>query len=185
MRPIEQGALSGSFVLRHRESLREKFGADALRTALAALSAEASTAIANAGKVGWVPVEAVDELFNVVARQRRLEPAVLHKELSELATEHTVRSVWRVLLRFTSDAQLVAQTPVFYRKAWNRGALTAALERPGFATLTLSSWPDAPEFTVRGLQLSVARVLELAGRDSVRIIHERTEDGAKYQATWK
>lgn len=177
--------MSGSFVLRHRESLREKFGVDALRAALGALSAEASTAIANAGKVGWVPVEAVDELFNEVARQRKLNPTVLHKELSELATEHTVRSVWRVLMRFTTDAQLVAQTPVFYRKAWNRGALTAELVKPGFAIMTLSSWPEVPEFTVRGLQLSVGRVLELAGRDAVRIIHERTEDGARYQATWR
>lgn len=184
MRSIEEGALAASFVLRHRETLREKFGADALRAALGALSAEASRAIADAGKVGWVPVEAVDELFSEVARQRGLDPAALHKELSELATEHTVRSVWRILLRFTTDAQLVSQTPVFYRKAWNRGALTAELPKSRFAIITLSSWPGVPEFTVRGLTFSVGRVLELAGREDVHITYDRTDDGVRYQATW-
>lgn len=184
MRPLEDGALSGSFVVRHREILREMFGADALRAALDALSPEASAAIASASKVGWVPVEAVEELFEVVAKQHGRDPKELHVELSRRSTEHTVRSVWRLLLQVTTDAQLVSQTPVFYRRAWNRGALTARLIKPGFAIMTLSSWPGVPDFTVRGLLTSVGRVLELAGRNDVRIVHERTDDGASYEATW-
>lgn len=184
MRPIEEGALNGSFVVRHRELLREKFGADALRAALGALSPEASKAIADASKVGWVPVEAVEEMFAEVARRQGLDPVLLHKELSQRATEHTVRTVWRLLLQFTTDAQLVSQTPVFFRRAWNRGSLTTELVKPGFAVMTLSSWPGVPEFTVRGLQISVARVLELSGRQDVRITYARTDDGARYEATW-
>lgn len=185
MRPIEQGALSASFVVRHRELLREKFGQNAVQAAFAALSPEASKAIGEATKAGWVPVDAVAELFDVVASQQGQDPAELHRELSRRATEHTVRSLWRMLLQFTTDAQLVSQTPVFFRKAWNRGALTTELSKPGVAVMTLSSWPQVPEFTVRGLETAVGTVLTLAGRENVHITHQRTDDGVRYQASWR
>src|SRR6185295_121368 len=108
MPSIEDGALSGAFVIRHREIFRELFGADGVRRIISELSPETARAVTEATSTGWVLVAAVDELFAVAARCTNREASALHREVGALATERTIRTVWRVLMRLTTDAQLIS-----------------------------------------------------------------------------
>jgi hypothetical protein len=184
MRPIEDGALSGSFVLRHREILREKLGANVFAAGLATMAPDLRAAIDSVPRAAWVPVDAVEALFAAAAKGADRDVRELHGEVVAIATDITIRSIWRVLLRLTSDAQLIAQTPVVYRKAWNRGTLIVQSASKGGAELALTSWPDMPEFAAHGVQVAVERALTLAGRKSVSITAAPTADGFRYSARW-
>ena len=89
-----------------------------------------------------------------------------------------MRSVWRILLRLTSDESLVARVPVFYPKSWNRGRLVARLVGPGKAESRLDGWPNVPEYTVRGVRIAFETTLRLAGRKDIESSVERHADGA-------
>lgn len=184
MRSIEEGALSGAFVVQHRETLRTFLGPEVARQLVSSLSAEASRAITEATATGWVPVEAVEELLAAVARHLGRDVESVHAELSAIASERTIRTVWRVLVRLTTDAQLISQTPVMYRKSWNRGMLTGLLHEPGRATLTLGSWPGLPDFTARGVKFTVESALRLANRKNVHVTCNKTVGGARFSVTW-
>jgi len=52
------------------------------------------------------------------------------------------------------------------------------------AELTLASWPDVPDFTMRALRLGLGHALTVAGRNDVQVTGKRTPDGAVFSATW-
>ncbi|HVU00152.1 MAG TPA: hypothetical protein VHE30_00320 [Polyangiaceae bacterium] len=176
--------MSGAFVLRQREILREMFGAEVQAQVAAALSPDTSRAVLGAHGNEWVPVAAVEEFFVAAARATKTDVATLHERVGGLASERTIRTVWRVLMRLTSDAQLMSQVPVLYRKAWNRGTLTGRMVGTRDSTLELVSWPDVPEFTMRGVKIAVAQALALAGRRGAIVTYRRTPDGASFAVRW-
>jgi hypothetical protein len=165
--------------------LRDKVGRDTVDAAMNDLAPDVRGAIEQGPMPGWVPVEAIAGLFDAVARRTNQDPGALHAEVVAVATEQMIQSVWRVLVRLTTDSQLVSQTPVYYRKAWNRGTLSAEIPSKNNATLTLASWPAVPDFTIRGLQVALERTLTLAGRKDVVLTPTRTSDGVHYAAKWR
>lgn len=183
--PIEEGALSGAFVVAHRSILRERCGELQVREALATLPPEWRAAFTEATPTTWVPAAVVDAFYRAMAARLSRDVADLHVEIAQLVSERMIRTVWRILLQLTTDTQLVAQVPVFYAKTWNRGTLTARSTGRGRAQATLIGWPGAPEFVLRGVRIAIVRALQLAGRRAPRVESEATEDGARFDAEWE
>jgi hypothetical protein len=181
---IADGALSGTFVVRHRELFKQRFGEQTLRRALELLPAEVRDAFSTATAQSWVPVVHVQAVYDAMARVLGRDPVDLHFEIGRAASEQTVRALWRALLRISSDSVLVSQAPVFYPKAWNRGTLHVKLLEPGHAEARLDGWPDAPAFTIRGVRIALEVVLNLAGRKNIEVQMERTPVGAVFRARW-
>ena len=181
----EYGALTGSFVLRHRELVRQRFGEAALAATLDSLSTAQRSQILDVTPLGWIPVSTIEAFFDALGRVVGRTAEDLHFELGPLAIEHMVRSVWRILLRLTSDESLVARVPVFYPKSWNRGRLVARMVAPGQAEARLDGWPNVPEYTVRGLRISLETTLRLAGRKDIMSSIERHPDGAMIYVRWR
>ena len=154
-------------MLRHRELVRQRFGEAVLTQALADMTPAQQSAVRGATPFAWVPVSTVEAFYEQVARVVGRTPAELHFEIGPLVIEHTVRSVWRILIRMTSDESLVARVPVFYPKTWNRGRLMARLVGRGHAEARLDGWPNVPEYTVRGLLIAFETTLRLAGRNDI------------------
>jgi hypothetical protein len=96
-----------------------------------------------------------------------------------------MKTVWRALLRLTTDNALITRTPVIFSRSYNRGRLTASIPVPGRGEITLDEWPDAPEWPLRATRIGVETVLRLAGRKDVRVVAERRPQGAFFLATWR
>ena len=184
MNSIDDGALNGTFALRHREIFKELFGEEVLRAAIADLDADARKAVEQLTPSSWIPVSAMEDLFAAVAKRVGRDPGDLHGEMAHIASERTIRTLWRILLRLASDEALVARAPVFYSKTWNRGTLLVRVVKPGLALGELKGWPDTPAMAVRGVRIAMSQALTLTGRRGVHVEATRTADGARYEIRW-
>jgi hypothetical protein len=95
-----------------------------------------------------------------------------------------MRTVWRLLLRVSSDRALVSRAPVLFAKAYNRGRLEAHFPRPGAGEIHLSEWPNPPEWPLRATRIGIETVLRLAGRRSIQMRVARVDGGALFSARW-
>ncbi len=178
--------VSGTIVSEHRKLFAERLGSDLVDRALAKLPTDVRGLVIEAMPSGWIPLSAFESAYEVVAKEAERDVPGFHTEIGRLAIERTFSSVWRVLLRVTTDNALVTRTPVIFSKSYDCGKLVARIDKPGEAQLVLTEWPDVGEFPLRSLSNGVVTVLRLAGRKGVewRAV-DRTADGALMSATWR
>ncbi|MFW6049916.1 MAG: hypothetical protein ACODAU_02010 [Myxococcota bacterium] len=178
------GRLAGSLVVDQRETLRVLLGDDGYGRVLDAVPREAREEYEQALGVSWVPTEVVDEVVRTAARYVGRPLLEFHSDLTRRNLERTLRGIWRVLLRFTSDQALIQRTPVFYRKSYDTGALEGSIPEPGHAVSTLRGYPGISDVQLTGLRVGIETVLSMAGRLDVRGRHRRTADGAVIDCFW-
>jgi hypothetical protein len=135
--------------------------------------------------LSWVPLATVARVVDVVAAAARVNPERLIDDAVRRAVERTFKTVWRVMLRFTTDAALIARTPVVYSLSRNIGRLGSRMLSPGKAQVTLSDWVGVSARHVRTLGISIATVVTLAGRKDVAVTSTPTLDGAIFHLTWR
>jgi hypothetical protein len=176
--------MSGALARDELAILERQIGADAYRRTMAALPADARSEIVGLTAVGWIDVEIIKSVFVTAARETGREPERVHRDAIYAGMEQTFRSVWRLILRVTTDNALVTRTPLVYAKSFDTGTLRARITSPGRAELLLDGWPNGEEFSLRGVAIGVEATLKLAGRKNVKVSHYRTADGAKYLASW-
>jgi hypothetical protein len=134
--------------------------------------------------LSWVPVTTIARVIDEVAAVAGVDPEPMIDEAVRRAVERTFKTVWRVLLRFTSDEALIARTPGIYARSRNVGRLTARMLEPGIAELVLSDWPGVSTRHMRTLGVSMAQVAELSGRRDPCFAYTPTRDGAVYRLSW-
>jgi len=178
-------AVSGALATNLRAVVTELLGESAVRSALARVPADARRDFETVTSLGWIPITSLEAVFGELARSNGQTIAELHENVARISVERTLRTVWRVLLRLTTDAALMSRTPVLFARAYNRGKLEAHIPTPGRANVTLSDWPNAPEWTLRATRIGIATVLRVAGRKNVRIGCERKPQGATFAVTWQ
>jgi hypothetical protein len=177
-------SLSGVNVMFVRELLLEKLGKEGLERLKAAMPADAREAYFGATSVDWVPVEYVNLMNTRAAELLEMTVMEFTTTMARVSVERTLHTVWRILLRFTSDEAIVTRTPVFFARSFNVGKLATQIQGPGMARIRLTEWPDAPQLTLVGIQMGIETVLRVAGRKQVRVNLHRTADGAEFLATW-
>jgi hypothetical protein len=184
--PDDPAHMSGAIVVEHRKLFVERFGEHRVERALARLSPERRDEFASALPSTWLRLDTVEAVYEAMAAELGREVASVHFEVGRLAVERTLKTVWRLLLRFTTDAALLARTPVIFGRSFDRGHLSAVIDKPGHAWLTLAGWPNLPEFPIRSACNGIATVLQLAGRkDPHADVVERRPDGALLVAYWR
>ena len=184
---MTEPCLSGLTVINSRQSLEEIAGKDVVLRALEDLPDEEREQYLSIGPDSWLPVRIADEVQRAVAREAGIpvgEFAGFVRQFSHRSVERMVSTVWKVLLRFTSDKALVERTPELFSKTYNVGRLAAAVEGPGQGTVTLDEWPDVSDEQMIGTAAGIEAVLQTAGRKNVQIRWQRTATGARYVATW-
>ena len=167
----------------HRLLVKE-CGGDAVERALARLPDAVREEWTAATPVGWGEADTVEAVFTEVARQATRDVAEVLVAITRAATERAFRTMWRILLRLTSDRALVTRAPLMHRKSFAQGELTAEVPQAGRGELRLSGWPDVSDFHLRSFAAGIAAVLELAGRRGVRCAWERAPGGARFALTW-
>jgi hypothetical protein len=184
---LSEPCLSGQTIINSRQSLEEIAGADVVERALAGLPEEEREQYLSVEPESWVPVRIADEVQRAVAREAGIpvgELAGFVRAFSHRSVERMVSTVWKVLLRFTSDKALVERTPELFSNTYNVGRLSASADGPGKATVTLEGWPDISDEQMIGTAAGIEAVLQTAGRKNVEIRWQRTPSGALYAAKW-
>jgi hypothetical protein len=184
--PDEQGRplVSGAVFVEQRKVLEDVAGVGAVASALASLPVDHRNELEQLRPVSWFSVDLQNEFIEAVARAAGRDPYELNHECTKVGVERTLRTLWRVLLRFTSDNALVSRCPIFYSKNYDAGSLSAEIGEPGCATIVLSGWRAPPRMDIEGIGTGIATVLECAGRRDVAMRWKRQPEGALYTATW-
>lgn len=181
---MAKGSVSGGLIVDQRETLGQILGPEGYRTVMQSVPESVRAAYEGAISVSWVPTEVVDQVVTAAARHQGKAPVTFHAELTRRNMENTVSSLWRVLLRFTSDRALIQRTPLFYRKTFDTGTLEGDIPEPGHSVTTLRGYPEISDIHLTGLRVGIETVLSAAGRQNVRGAQERTADGAVVECWW-
>ncbi len=176
--------VGGTIVCQARDILRETCGAEVFEPAVASVPEPVREEYLSATPISWVRVSTLEAVVGACAARCGRDPLDLNDEVSRLGTERAFGTVWRVFLRFTTDAALISRTPVIYAKTYDRGRIVPRITQPGVAEVDLVELPSPPEFMVRGLGTGIQTTLRCAGRDDARVRVESTADGVRYHCRW-
>ena len=181
---MSEPTISGALITQHRAILVELVGEAVLARALAKLTPADREALEGATSLSYIPIRAADAMYRAIGHESGRDYVHLHEQVSRTAVDRALKTIWRLLLRFTSDEALVARTPVIFTKAFPQGVLVSRITGPGRAEIRVESWPNMPEYAIRGTRIAVESVLRLAGRSNVKTTSETTPTGCVYQTSW-
>lgn len=179
--PVANGAL----ILKERSALESLVGKEAVERGLMRVSAEVRDAYENMTSMTRIPTDFVEAVYYAVAEEVGRDPLALHREIVREGVEDALKSIWRIFLRFTSDAAIVRRTPVFFSKGISQGTLESQMLGRGRAEIRLVGWPEASDMQINGIKAATQAVLECSGRKGVRLRHDRTIDGCRIEAEWR
>ncbi len=178
-------ALSGAVYIKNVQVFREVVGFEPVSRALASLTPQQRDELESAVPAAWISVTAIDALYTGIAREAGRDLWELYPEVVQVGISQTLRSVWRALLRLTSDRALLRRTPLIYARGHSVGSIEPRILEPGRAEVVLSGWPDMPNLRRLGVASGIRATLEVAGRKDVQVEYDETPDGAVYRVRWR
>ncbi len=177
--------IAGTIVQNHLKILSERFGESRIQAALDTLPEGAREALRMARPMSWLPVADFDAFYSAISSELGTMPSKLQQETASAALEQNLRTVWRMMLKLTSDSALIKRTPMLFSKVYNTGQLESTILEKGKARVTLSKWPHITAFPIRSLATGIETVLRVAGRNDVRVEPKETQDGASFTVYWR
>ncbi len=180
----EHPRLSGAILVDNLRTLREIAGDQAVCAGLDALDAGTRVSFSSATTLTWVPAPEFERFFTAAASSVGRNRDALQDEVSRRAIERTLSTLWRVILRVTTDNALISRTPLLYSKTFDAGEMQSHIDAPGRAEVLLLGWPSVSDFHARGIARGIETVLRCSGRKAARVTWARRGTGAAYQATW-
>jgi hypothetical protein len=180
----EPPRLVGQSVRDIRWALERTLGPEVVERALASLPEPIRSEYAEASPLEWVPYATVVSAHEAIAREGNTTMEAMLELAVPLAVERAFKTVWRILLRFTSDDSLISRTPLLYSKTRSKGRMTARRISPGLAVAEIEGWSGMPPRDVRAIALSIETTLRLCGRENVTCSAEPTANGARYEIRW-
>jgi hypothetical protein len=183
--PAAEPRMSGSIILEHRKVIVERFGLEVLNEAVASLSEAQRQEFEEVRPSSWVRISTMEAFYASLANGLGRRVADVHVEIGRLAIERTLKTLWRIFLRFTSDEALITRSPVIFSKSFDCGRVESTIPRPGQGVVTLHDWPNVTDFPVRGLCNGITTLLVLAGRNNVTTrVTTRTPEQTVIAVTW-
>jgi hypothetical protein len=176
--------ISGTIVCGTRDLLRARLGEAGYERLKELLPEGVRESYAMATHIDWLPVSDFNLSYGAGASLLGKSVDELAGELAREGTLRTMRTVWRVLLRFTSDEALMTRAPLLYTKTFDTGRASTVFETPRRARVTVKGWALMPAISMLTLGVGIEAVLQAAGRGEAKVKAERSEDGVEYLATW-
>ena len=175
---------SGALIAKERKVLEEIVGESTVERALRGMPVELRQSYETITALTKIPTETVERVYEAVAREAGRDVFRLHRDVVRTSVEQALKSIWRVLLRFTGDEALVRRTPLFFNRGLSKGRLESSMVSPGKAEIRLTGWAGVSALQINGIAAAIEAVLSCAGREGVRVESHRTLDGACLIATW-
>jgi len=177
--------VAGSNLITSRRVVRELVGSEVFERALAALTKEERAAFMDSTVLSWVPVALIDRSMEEIARAAGITPEELVVNATRIAQAEMLHTIYRVLMRITTDEALIGRTNTFYAKVYDTGTLSSVFPAPGRATVTLAGWPSISSLQIAGLGAGIETTLRCAGRKEPRVSGKRSPDGVVYTCSWR
>jgi hypothetical protein len=182
--PSEE-TITGTMVRSHLEALRERVGTAAFEQVLSEMSTEQQEELGLVTPLSWVRIATLNDLYGRLGPLVGLSLEELHVEIASLVVGKAVTTVWRALLRLTTDDMLISRSPVLFKRAYQQGRLEVRRAAPGHAQIEVVEWPSMSDFAMRGLRVGIESTLRAAGRKHARGTARRTPGGAVLFFEWK
>ena len=181
---MNEARASGTLIAKEREVLESIVGREVVARALRSLPDYIQDEYNSVGPMTKIATLTVETVYEAVAHEAGRDVMRMHRELVRTSVEAALKTLWRILLRFTSDEALVRRTPLFFSRGLSRGKLTSRIVSPGSAEIRLTDWPGVSDMQINGIAAAAETVLSCAGRENVRVDGQRTLDGACMIARW-
>jgi hypothetical protein len=181
----EEVRSAASVIQNQLHLLEEIAGSERFEQALSHLPDDYREELAALTSVGWCRLAAANTLIRSVAFELGRDPVELADTITQRSLIRNFRTVWRVMLRFTTDEALMQRTSLIYEKTSDQGKLRATLPRPGRADLEFECWPNVDPIDLSGLAVGIRTVLEIAGRKHVKVSYSGYAPRLYYRAAWK
>lgn len=177
-------SVSGISMANFRDALVSIYGADAVRSGLARLDPESRILVEQASAHAWIPATVLADAVDAWALAAETDARELTERGVRLGVRTGFATIWRLLLRVTTDEALIARTPSIYSRTRNVGELKAELRLPRLARLTLTGWSEITDRQLYSLAVSFEEILEITGRTHARAHYRRTADGGIFDVSW-
>ena len=177
--------IAGTTVLETRKVFEEMVGAPMVAAAVARLPEADRRLYVEALPISWTPPRITDQLTIEISRLDGRSAENLAIASARLSVERSLRTVWRMLLRVTTDEMLVTRTPTIFGRSYNCGLLVSRIARPGVADVALKQWPEVSDLQIVAIGAGIEAALRVAGRQNLRMTWKRMLDGAQWAITWR
>lgn len=164
--------------------VEERHGRALLDRALAPLPQDVRDEYLNATPVSWVRASTDYTVHDAVAALVGQPAEPFHLELLREAMHRSFKTLWKVLLRMTTDNALIARTPSIYRRTRNTGEMVSRLVAPGQARLELRQYPGLTARDTAALGAGLEVVFHLTGRNNPHATSQLVVDGADFELRW-
>src|SRR5688500_5902211 len=121
--PAAEPSAAGATIQTLRRVMAEMGAVNVMASALTKMPAKDREEFDPVTPMSWLPLTSTIAAVECIAAEARPHPDELMDEAVRRAAEQMFRTSWRLLLRFTTDAALIARTPVIYSKWRNVGML--------------------------------------------------------------
>ena len=176
--------ISGAMVRSHIAALQTRVGPALYDQLFNQLGREDQEDLRLVTPLSWVRIDALERLYTLLAPSQKLSVAELHTQIASQVVGQAVTTIWRALLRLTSDNLLVSKTPVIFKRAYQQGSAKVIKSQPREAEIEVQDWPEMSEFALRGLRVGIESTLRAAGRSNPRGVGRRTREGAIIRLEW-
>jgi hypothetical protein len=176
---------NGALIAKERELMERAVGADVVRAALLRVPMHVRQSYEGLTALTKIPTEHVETVYFAIAEEAGRDALQLHREVVRAAVEDALKTMWRLLLRFTSDDAIIRRTPLIFARGLSRGELTARMTGRGTAEIRLTGWPGVSLMQLNGISAAIEAVLLCAGRRRVQVDAQRTLDGGRFEARWE
>ena len=182
--PHAEACVSGTAFCAQRDEIEKEYGRPVLLRAVERLEPAQREHVMGALAVSWVPISTQQALYEALAVETGDCAEELHMEMVRRSMERNLRTLWRLLLRLTSDEAVISRAPVLFKKGYRQGTLEVEKIAEGRARLRVSGWPNMPAIALRGLCVGIETILMLVGRRDVRVKSEASAGGARLEVSW-
>jgi hypothetical protein len=177
--------VAGTRILAMRAVVTEQFGAPTVARSLATVAPDVREEYEQVSSIAWVRSSTDYAVHDAIAAAVDREPLAFHEQVLREAMARSFKTIWRVLLRLTSDEALIARTPGIYRRTRNVGQMVVQANTPGRAEFVLTQYPGIGPRDIRSIGAGLEVVLTLTGRAGARAAARPAPDGATYTVTWR
>ncbi|APR87186.1 hypothetical protein A7982_12535 [Minicystis rosea] len=178
--PAGEACMAGAVMTTGREVTRQLIGDAAYERALASVPPHIAAEYRRVTSVTWVPLSIIEPVIMAMGQAAGRDPFALQDDVARTTVERSLRSIWRIFLRFTSNDAILSRVPIIFSKSYSRGRLVTGTTRDGRTQVELLDWPNAPMHILRNTRVGLEATFHAAGRPNVHVSLERTPNGALY-----
>lgn len=169
----------GVVILEQKRVLERIAGSECLARALARLPDERRREFEHLSMFTWCRSSTVGMVYGEIAELLHRDVEALTAEVVRHGFGTVLRTVWRMLARFSSDESLVARAGTLYARTVDRGNVRAFVEVPGHLVMEITDRPEISQVDIAAIGAGIATALEVAGRRA-KVSHRRLVDGVRY-----